>query len=71
MSRSSFLTKGSVVYNEQLKLTKSSKLLQEAEEAAHVEYEAEWTIRSSLQVLGGFILLFNSYAQNQDDIAKM
>lgn len=25
------------------------------------EYEPEWSVASSLQVLGGFMLLFNSY----------
>lgn len=39
------------------------KLLEEAEKTAD-EYEPEWTLQSSLQVLGGFILLFNSYAHN-------
>ena len=31
------------------------------EKPAEQQYESEWTIQSSLQVLGGFMLLFNSY----------
>lgn len=40
----------------------SPKLPDEAEMTAQVEHEAEWTVESSLQVLGGFMLLFNSYS---------
>jgi hypothetical protein len=32
-----------------------------AEKPAESQYESELTVQSSLQVLGGFILLFNSY----------
>ena len=35
----------------------------EAEKPAETsgQYESEWTVRSCLQVLGGFMLLFNTY----------
>ena len=39
----------------------SSRLEAAAEKAAPVEYQPEWTVKSSLQVLGGFMLLFNTY----------
>lgn len=34
-----------------------------AERPALNEHESEWTVRSSLQVLGGFMLIFNSYIE--------
>jgi hypothetical protein len=34
--------------------------IDEAEKAALPADEAEWTVQSALQVLGGFMLLFNS-----------
>ena len=36
--------------------------LEAAEKPAAIESERELTIRSALQVLGGFMLLFNSYS---------
>jgi hypothetical protein len=44
--------------------TKASKSLAGSLEAATKtdEYEAEWTVKSSLQVVGGFFLLFNTYS---------
>lgn len=40
--------------------------LGEAEKAAETsaQYESEWTVRSCLQVLGGFMLLFNTYSSH-------
>jgi hypothetical protein len=35
--------------------------LGEAEKPAPAELEGEWTVASSLQVLGGFMILFNTY----------
>jgi hypothetical protein len=38
--------------------------LEKAEKPAETsaQYESEWTVRSCLQVLGGFMLLFNTYS---------
>jgi hypothetical protein len=40
--------------------------LGEAEKSAETpeQYESEWTVRSSLQVLGGFMVLFNTYCSH-------
>ena len=40
--------------------------LGEAEKPAETsaQYESEWTVRSCLQVLGGFMLLFNTYSSH-------
>ena len=40
--------------------------LEEAEKSAATpeQYESEWTVHSCLQVLGGFMLLFNTYSSD-------
>lgn len=35
------------------------------EAAKGKDFEAEWTVQSSLQVLGGFMLLFNTYFRHK------
>ena len=45
-----------ITYNEAAPSTDSG-----AEKLEVQDYEREWTVRSMMQVLGGFMLLFNSY----------